>query len=377
MIDKLTKEQKAKFPEFVDKWLKIGLCTDRVDREQVIDVCNKFYDIILHKPKVPVFVFNDPIQAYFATLWLSNLSEKQVWSQVGSQVGPQVWSQVRSQVESQVESQVQSQVESQVESQVRSQVESQVYDFIWPYADGHLWSGWFSFYDYMEYLGLKFSDACQIWKSTSILGVMYSCDNVCCVSQKPIKIKMLNGQLHAEGETSLEYADGNVKLYNLHGVQVPDWLVLTKDVQIDPAKVIEIENADVRREFVRKVGYDRLYYKLGGKQLDKKEIAIFNGREMFMHRYEVLQLNVGNGRKWNVLKMINPSLSANDNEVYHIEGLPPTCDTVEKAINFRKPEKMKTIKIDDVNGQSYYQHGDRVCWPQGAKSLKMYPSVLT
>ena len=32
MITELTKEQKARFPEFVDKWIKIGLSTERANR---------------------------------------------------------------------------------------------------------------------------------------------------------------------------------------------------------------------------------------------------------------------------------------------------------------------------------------------------------
>jgi len=34
MIDKLTKEQESRFPEFVDKWTKIGLSTESADRKR-------------------------------------------------------------------------------------------------------------------------------------------------------------------------------------------------------------------------------------------------------------------------------------------------------------------------------------------------------
>ena len=98
---------------------------------------------------------------------------------------------------------------------------------------------------------------------------------------------------------------------------------------------------------------------------------------MFEHNYGVIQLNVGKDRKWIVLKMINASLSSEGNEVYHVEGLPNNCNTVEKAITFRKPEKMKQVPVDDINGQDYYQHGDRIIWPVGAKSLKFLPKILT
>ena len=178
--------------------------------------------------------------------------------------------------------------------------------------------------------------------------------------------------MHKEGGLALRYSDG-YGLYMLNGVAVPDWLVLKKDTEIEPAEILKIDNAEVRREFVRKVGYERIFYKLDGKTLDKKEIMISNGREMFQHKYEVVQLDKLN---WTALKMINPSLSSEGNEVYHIEGLPPGCDTVEKAINFRKPDKMKAMPVSE-DGDSYYQHGDRVIWPLNATKLKMYPTILT
>jgi hypothetical protein len=35
LIEKLTDEQIARFPEFVERWTKIGLCTDPADRPRV------------------------------------------------------------------------------------------------------------------------------------------------------------------------------------------------------------------------------------------------------------------------------------------------------------------------------------------------------
>jgi hypothetical protein len=158
----------------------------------------------------------------------------------------------------------------------------------------------------------------------------------------------------------------------LNGDNVPDWMVLKKDTEIDPLEITKLNNAEQRRELVRKIGYDRLAHKLGGKVLDRKEMFISNGESMFRHVYEVVKLK---GVDWVVLKMINPSLSTMDNPVYHIEGLPNTIKTVEQAINFRKPEKLKQIPVSE-DGEDYFQHGDVCVWPAGAKSLKQYPKIL-
>ncbi len=44
-IEKLTQEQEARFPEFVDKWLKIGLCTEPANRVEAEKGINMAYEI--------------------------------------------------------------------------------------------------------------------------------------------------------------------------------------------------------------------------------------------------------------------------------------------------------------------------------------------
>ena len=85
MIDKLTKEQEEKLVEYRDKWLKIGLSTDRVSLAVGKEISDYYYAKLLKKPIVPVVVMSSPLYAWYAVCLLS-------------QVGSQVVSQVRSQV---------------------------------------------------------------------------------------------------------------------------------------------------------------------------------------------------------------------------------------------------------------------------------------
>ena len=121
LIKKLTPEEEKQLSVYRNKWLKIGLCTDRVDWNVAKYISDYYYQKIANKPIVPVVVLSSPLYTWVAVCIMSK-----VRSQVCSQVMSQVRSQVESQVESQVRSQVRSQVWSQVMSQVRSQVESQV-----------------------------------------------------------------------------------------------------------------------------------------------------------------------------------------------------------------------------------------------------------
>ncbi len=117
MIDKLTQEQEKKLSVYRDKWLKIGLSTDRVDWKIGKEISDYYYKNLNHKPIVPVVVLSSPLYAWVAVC-LFNQVVSQVRSEVRSQVESEVWARVESQVWSQVWSQVRSQVRSEVGSQV-------------------------------------------------------------------------------------------------------------------------------------------------------------------------------------------------------------------------------------------------------------------
>src|SRR3990167_11551521 len=151
-ITKLTEEQEARFPEFVEKWVKIGLSTEPADFDRATKAVLKAYELCNLKRPMVILITGSPYAATIggAYAWMllkeffgkkvRSQVESQVRNQVRSQVESQVWSQVRSQVESQVRNQVESQVWSQVESQVRNQVESQVRNQVRNQVESQVWS---------------------------------------------------------------------------------------------------------------------------------------------------------------------------------------------------------------------------------------------
>jgi hypothetical protein len=350
MIEKLTKEQKAKTQDYVEKWLKIALSTENPTKERTEEIINNIYEKLLleEKPK-KIKIFEDPIECWKkVSKYAFKKYESQVWnqvrSQVGSQVGSQVWNQVEGQVESQVRSEVRSQIRSQVESEVRNQVRSEVrsevrrevrsevrsqklLNFVYPYFDGNLMSSYFSFYDYFIDEGIiqldeKISNMWDIYKSTSELELIYPFDDICFICQKPTIIKLQNNILHNESGPSISYND-NFKIYSLNGITVAEEIVMTKAEDIDLNKyILQEKNADVRREVVRKVGIERVLKELNAKVIDKSEDGI----------YELVLLDIHNTKK-PYLKMKNPSI-----DLIHIEGVPIECDTVEKALAWRDGE---------------------------------------
>jgi len=139
-----------------------------------------------------------------------------------------------------------------------------------------------------------------------------------------------NYQLHCEDGPAL-VATIQVKgeeevreWYFLNGVEVTKGIVLTPAEELDPYILIKTANAEVRREIVRKIGIERVCKALDAKVIDRKG------------DYELLLLDLGDGRRRPYLKMRNPSLG-----VYHIEGVHPDCSTVVEALRWRNGSELE------------------------------------
>ena len=167
----------------------------------------------------------------------------------------------------------------------------------------------------------------------------------------------VNGERHREDGPAIEMAEGT-KVWFVNGVKVPEWLVTTPSCDIDPKELFKIRNAQVRSEFVKKVGINRILTAFKAQIIESTGI------------YELLILQIGK-RKRPYLRMQNPSTGE-----YHIEGVRPRCTTIKEALNYRNG--LRKDQIDEINGEYMYQQGDVVLKPVGAKKkFKSVPRILT
>ena len=129
----------------------------------------------------------------------------------------------------------------------------------------------------------------------------------------------LNGeQLHSDRGPAVCWPDGGQQYYFLNDVHVPKEIVETPARELDPRLMLREQNAQVRREIVRKIGIERICQALEAQSLDRQG------------DYELLLLDLQDGRTRPYLKMKNPSVG-----VYHIEGVAPECRTVAEALAWR------------------------------------------
>ena len=135
---------------------------------------------------------------------------------------------------------------------------------------------------------------------------------------------MKEARLHKDGGPAFLSRDGWAMWY-LNGVEVPQWLAEKREEEIAPGEFAKIQNAEVRREFVRKVGVERIAMACGAESLDKHG------------DYELLMVDLqGETGKWPYLKMLNPSI-----QTWHLECVARECKTVQEALNWRNQSQLQ------------------------------------
>jgi len=265
-----------KVKEYTTKYTKIGLSTEPIDREAAATTC-EWLNKLLDRNMTPVFA-KGPLEAWRIVCDVST---------EGS--------------------------------------EEKDLPFTSPYLSGNLWAGYFAFYDYLrDVIGVTgYPEEYNDFRETLKLHLIYPLDDTCVFCERPTSIHLVDGQLHCESGPSVEYADGT-KLWNLNGVAVPEWLVMTPVGELDPAEFAKIDNVEVRREFVRKVGIERICTELDTTLLDKKG------------DYELHEVDLGGGvGKHPYLKMKNPTIG-----VWHMECVDRACRTVDAALEWRNQSSL-------------------------------------
>jgi hypothetical protein len=369
MITALTDEQKKRFPEFVEKWTKIGLSTERADRPRAENAIKKIYK--LAKLEEPEIVWcKCPMCAAISAMIISmlsrsskkNISRKSINKIVESAKG----------IDTSVHQVIVDDICRTVETVFKFKTESVRYEQHlslkrkdgYAFFGGSLWAAYPAFFDY-------FNEVLKIEIDRSYLDMAESCgyywtlDKLAILSDKPLEIhRNSNKQLHKQNSMAIKYESG-WGLYVLNGVCVPKDVACTYAGDMDKDFLVTYyfkeTNAEVRREVIRKMGYELFAQRAGAKVIDR------------WNDYELLKIDLkGTTGKWTFLKMVNPSLGCN-----HVEPVSKECKTVEQALHFRKPEEMKKIPINDEFGEDWFQQGDVYVWSREAKVLKRYPSILT
>lgn len=245
-----------------------------------------------------------------------------IWRHIGSRWSGNAPVQVGRWLHEQCETRIWKQVKDQIWEQVKDRAWDRIAEqdnTVFPYLCGQWMAGYVAWHRYYrEVLELDLSSIWQIEDQIQFGGV-FPLSKFVVIFRRPEAIhRNSSGRLHCDNEPALRYADG-FSLFVLNGVRVPEELAVKSAAEIDPREFAKIENAEVRREFVRKVGIERIVQACGAVVLDKQG------------EYELLSVDLGGSTgKWPYLKMLNPSVG-----VWHLEAVAKGIATVNEALKWR------------------------------------------
>ena len=231
-IIELTAEQRARFPEFVEKWTKIGLSTEPADRPRAEEAITMMYRAAGLPPPKKIVWCGSPLSQGIVRAIIIDKRPKHPGDSVGASVGASVWDSVGASVR------------DSVGARVRDSVGASVY--------GAHDASWLAFHNF-------FHDAIGLEEQTDKLGGPWLLaqsagwaiphQNICWVSERHhILERNERGQLHSVSGPAVAYPDGWT-IYAVNGVRVPEFVIMRP--QTITTNLIDAEtNAEVRRVMI-------------------------------------------------------------------------------------------------------------------------------
>ncbi|MFB2973717.1 DUF6745 domain-containing protein [Aerosakkonema sp. BLCC-F183] len=334
-IEKLTPEQEALIPVYRDKWRKIALSTEPIDREKAAEAVKQAYKLIgLPEPKFifyesPKAALNTVIQYFEEQLENSSIEKnaerlyyqfvrylyKQITNQIEEELGRSIWSELEEQLEQILEFQFYNPLFQQIHNEPNLEI-----DFI----EANIWEVWGcggALYEFgISVLNCVYDK--MIWEIFQSIskncGCFVPCDNTCIICDRPRILSFDNQQrLHAEGAPAIQFADG-YSLYAYHGVTLPKKYGNIPPNYWPASWLLKEENAELRRVLIQAIGYEKIASELGATELDS------------FREYRLLKINTDvDIEPIYMLKMICPSTGH-----IHVLRVPPDLKSAREAIRW-------------------------------------------
>jgi hypothetical protein len=362
MITKLTKKQEAEIPKYIEKW--VNQASVPMNHDKAIEYTRKLYKRMGQKEPLIIFGSSPMNTCFLTALFFELVKDKELFGQLYNQLNNQLYSQIDSQLNSQLNSQLdsklysqlysklgsqlRSQINNQLDNQLRSQLNSKLYSQLGSQLKkinsnwylGVWWLVWCGWYEYSKSIGVEFShEAYDLFINfNSEVNFIAPYTGIAFISEKPVEINWKSGFLHKNGGMSVRYADGYGS-WTLNGVAVPQYLAETLENNLDLEFFKKETNADVKAEFVRKYGVERMLD--FGKKIDSFE----NYDEYWWMKsgYELWDMAVlFPGLDYQpFLKMKNQTTGT-----WHVEAIDPKCRTLPEAVEYRL--NGKKLKITNI-----------------------------
>lgn len=260
-VDELTQAQLDRIPEWVDKWTKIGLCTDPIDQKEVETAIRECYKLSnLEQPKH--FIFLDSPLACILAIHLLHDPEA-TCPEVQAKVAPM----------NSVD------VEKMLMERGKDPSKPKPSDCLNAYVGGQFWVSWQAFESYFDIVcGL---DHAKLQQARAYRRAQQSCcwwwpySEFVVVSNRPSKIISSNRQLHCEDGPGLQYRDG-WSVWAIEGVRVTEQIVLRPETLTIP-QIQKEDNAEVRRVMIQRYGASKYLEESGAEMVHVDQRTVKGG----------------------------------------------------------------------------------------------------
>lgn len=296
MIEKLTDEQIARFPDYVKKWTDIGLSTEPLNFEEAKRHAADAYKVAKLEPPKYWFRFGSPetaVNAIFMVDSLSNFSDKDTDTEVVGDTSK--WIKIFDNMYEQYSAQFKDiEWNDNVKARMLSVVSKayagpDLYTKLKGHFDNFMYgnhdAAWLSFYDffYQEFDLECTHDLIPSFELAKNCGWWSAYGDVCFLQDRPSKIVMNEENvLHNENGPAIEYPDGS-KVYCLEGMWFPEVVVMDPHL-ISLEMIDEESNSEKRRIMLERYGYERYFQKANCTVIDQDEVQVAINDERKMPR---------------------------------------------------------------------------------------------
>jgi len=277
-----------------------------------------------------------------SNLW-SNLQDNiqsNLQGNIRSNLQSNLWSNLRSNLRSNLQSNLQDNLQDNIQSNLKSNLKKlkRFENVYWGNVDVF----WQAYYLFPMSIGIKYKDfeimtLNNFFELSKKIGFIWYFKGICFISDRPIHIHRKGIQLHHESEPAISFKDG-YSIWCLHGVNVPRKLVETPKEKLDIEFFKNEKNADIKAEFIRKYGIERMV------SLGRVIETVTEESNEWYKRSEYQLIDMG--KIFDIAYAPHLKMKNLTTGIYHLEAVSPECQTIDSAIKYRCGNK--NVKIEGI-----------------------------
>ena len=350
MITALTIKQKELLNNMIEETRRNYTEFNQQDKSIAVKTINELYRRMGYKSPIVIFAKNP-----FELTIKYNLLDGELLKGLSIELNREFFSKLLSELSSELDSELLrklsskllSELDRELDGELRRELSSELEKL--SLYSGIFWRFWTTYYRFAEAIGVKLNtEKLDLLENFAMhCPIIAPYKGICFVSELPKRVHFKNQKLHNDGGSCIEWRAtneaGKVEHFFLNGIKVPEYLAKTPTGLLDIEFFKNEKNADIKAEFIRKYGIDRMvdigvvidtYQNYTNEWWAKSEYKVIDMSPIFTTVKFAPHLYMKN----------------QTTGIYHLEALTPDCKILKDAFskarwNGRDIEQYKTLDI--------------------------------